>query len=298
MNELQTDVQNGAVQPIRDIFSLIPRSWDGALKFAEVIANSDLAPKDYKGKPSNVLVAIQLGAEVGLPPMQALQSIAVINGRPSIWGDGMLGIVQGSGKLEYITEFMKDDTAYCEVKRLGYPKPCTVTFSKQDAEKAGLWGSNNWTKYPKRMLQMRARGFALRDQFSDVLKGIHAAEETIDITPHEPQSEEVRIPEPPIVTQEEKGKSIRKKIQAVAETAINAPLPDNNTKPKEQISDSQWFDTLSWMKETNEREGLMETVKKKIGVKLMASVLLQDREAFVLTYKDHAKKAGVDVGGL
>jgi hypothetical protein len=75
----------------------------------------------------------------------------------------------------------------CCVKRSSYPAETVRQFTIDDAKKAGLWGNNTWAKYPKRMLQMRARGFALRDTFADALSGVSMREEVedyeIDVTP-------------------------------------------------------------------------------------------------------------------
>ena len=151
-----------------------------AMEYAKLIAESDLAPKDYRSKPGNVLIAMQFGSEIGLMPLQAIQNIAVINGRPAIWGDAMIALVQNHPLCEYIKEHSKDGTAYCTVKRRG-EEEYTYEFSKEDAKQAGLLNKTGvWTQYPDRMLQMRARGFALRDKFSDVLKGIALREEVED----------------------------------------------------------------------------------------------------------------------
>ena len=146
-------------------FSLTPQSLDEALKFAEMLSKSSIVPKDYQGNAGNVLVAVQWGMEIGLQPLQAMQNIAVINGRPSIWGDAMLAIVRGSGLLEFIRE-----------------EPVARTFTMADAQKAGLANKQGpWTQYPKRMMQMRARAYALRDVFPDVLRGVEIAEEARDM---------------------------------------------------------------------------------------------------------------------
>lgn len=151
-----------------------------AMEYAKLISDSDLAPKDYRGKPGNVLIAMQFGSEIGLLPLQAIQNIAVINGRPAIWGDAMIALVQNHPLCEYIKEYSKDGTAYCAVKRKGEDE-YIYEFSKEDAKQAGLLNKPGvWTQYPDRMLQMRARGFALRDKFSDVLKGIALREEVED----------------------------------------------------------------------------------------------------------------------
>lgn len=139
-----------------------------------------------------------------MSPMMAIQSIAVVNGRPTIWGDGALGLVQGSGLYEWHNEWFTGEgdalTAWCEVKRKGSPNTVKRSFSVKEAKQARLWderqrvtkrrkdgatyeGDNDspWYRFPKRMLQMRAR-VALRDGFADVLRGLAIREEVEDIT--------------------------------------------------------------------------------------------------------------------
>ncbi|UXA53395.1 hypothetical protein M0D45_00880 [Xanthomonas prunicola] len=174
--------QQGALvaQP-RQQFDLSPQTFEQALTFADYLAESDLVPKDFKGKPANCLIAMQWGAELGLKPLQALQNIAVINGRAALWGDAVLALVRNSPVCEFVEEWDVNETAHCKVKRKG-EKEALVTFSMEDAKKAGLVGKQGpWTQYPKRMRQMRARAFALRDVFTDVLRGMAIAEEIMDI---------------------------------------------------------------------------------------------------------------------
>lgn len=162
-------------------FSLTPKSIDEAIRFAEIMSKSNLVPKDFSGNVGNILVAVQWGMELGLQPMQAMQNIAVINGRPSLWGDAVIALVKGSPACEYVVEETSDDQATCRVKRKGEPEQ-SRTFTKADAIRAGLHGKQGpWTQYPKRMLQMRARSWALRDVFPDVLRGMPIAEELQDM---------------------------------------------------------------------------------------------------------------------
>ncbi len=181
MNQSNAVAAIPAAQP----FSLAPRNFDEAWRLAEILADSELVPKDFRAKPGNCLVAIQWGAEVGLGALQSVQNIAVINGRPSMWGDALLALVRSSPLCEYVVETEDaNGTAVCKVKRRGQPEQ-TRTFSIEDAKTAGLLGKQGpWQNYPKRMRQMRARAFALRDVFTDVLKGIPMAEELQD-TPAE-----------------------------------------------------------------------------------------------------------------
>ncbi|MGH8381776.1 recombinase RecT [Pseudomonas sp.] len=166
---------------IKPTFSLAPQNIDEALRFADYLAKSTIVPKDFANNPGNILVAIQWGMELGLQPMQAMQNIAVINGRPALWGDAVIALVRSSPLCEYIYESDDGETATCRVKRRGEEEQVR-TFSMTDAKLANLVGKQGpWSQYPKRMRQMRARAFALRDVFPDVLRGMPVAEEVQDI---------------------------------------------------------------------------------------------------------------------
>lgn len=166
-------------------------SFDDAYRFAQMVAKSEFAPKDFRGKPESCLLAIKYGSEIGLSPMQSLQNIACINGRPAIWGDAALALCLASSVCDGINETIEGDgdnmTAVCKTSRKGKDANVVGRFSVADAKRAGLWGKQGpWTQYPKRMLQLRARGFALRDAFPDVLKGLVTAEEAQDYQHAEP----------------------------------------------------------------------------------------------------------------
>ncbi len=162
-----------------------PTTLTEAIQFSEMLASSSMVPKAYQGKPNDVLVCLQWGYEMGMAPMQALQNIAVINGRPSMYGDSLMALVQASPMCENIEEYFENEgtpnpVAVCVAKRKGRT-PVVFKFSVEEAKRALLWGkAGPWTAYPKRMMQMRARGFALRDAFADVLTGLITAEEAHD----------------------------------------------------------------------------------------------------------------------
>lgn len=170
--------------------AIVPQDFDGAWRIANAVVKAGMAPRGLD-TPEKAMVAIMHGLEVGFTPMASLQSIAVINSRATIWGDGALGLVQASGLMESHKEWFEGEgdarKAFCRVKRRGDPEIKIGEFSVADAKTAGLWnkkGRNGeptpWITYPDRMLKMRARAFALRDGFSDVLKGLGIAEEVQD----------------------------------------------------------------------------------------------------------------------
>lgn len=179
-------------RPSRAGFVLQPANVSEAMQMATMLAKSEMVPKSYKNKAEDILVAMMMGCELGLNPIQSLQNIAVINGRPCVWGDAMPALAQNHPAFGGIEESFDDAamTATCIVWRKGGPKH-TQKFGQADAHKAGLWGKTGpWQQYPKRMLQLRARGFALRDQFADALAGLVTREEAedtpfeIDVTPY------------------------------------------------------------------------------------------------------------------
>lgn len=183
--------------PLR--LGVAPTSIEEGIRLSRYFAESELVPKNFRNKPADILVAIQMGIEIGFAPMQALQSIAVINGRPGVWGDGFLALlmasplyqdhdefyeVDGQRRDGLVAEDLKKDTtvAVCTFWRRGKPMPVTRRFTIAQAKKAGLLGKEGpWQTYPDRMLAMRARAFAGRDTFPDVLRGISTAEELRDV---------------------------------------------------------------------------------------------------------------------
>jgi hypothetical protein len=183
---------------------IAPTSVEEGWRLAQYLAQSELVPKNFRKAPADILVAIEMGMELGLPPMQALASIAVINGRASVWGDGFLALIMASSLYADHDEFYevagqrkdgltaddlkKDDTAaVCTFWRHGKSTPVTRRFTIAQAKKANLLGKEGpWTNYPDRMLSMRARGFAGRDAFPDLLRGIRTAEEALDTPPAPP----------------------------------------------------------------------------------------------------------------
>ena len=180
--------------------TLTPQNITEAMDFAKKLAQYGMVPSNFKGKPQDCLVAMQWGFEVGLQPMQALQNIAVINGKPSIWGDAALALVRSHPDCKGVEEKLEgegdDMRAVCTVMRAhGEMIEKTIRyFSVANAKTARLWGKQGpWTQYPERMLAQRARGFALRDAFPDALKGIITREEAEDI-PTKPKN---ITPEPP-----------------------------------------------------------------------------------------------------
>lgn len=171
------------------IGGIIPQTIEEVFRIATAVAKSGLAPNGMN-TAEKLTVAIMHGMEIGLPPMQSIQKIAVVNGRPTVWGDAIPALIQSKGfRLRERMDGQGDArTAHCEVVR---PDGEVIArqFSVADAKTAGLWGKvGPWKSYPDRMLQMRARGYAARDGAADVLMGLYLREEAEDDESTAPKS--------------------------------------------------------------------------------------------------------------
>lgn len=180
-----------------------PANFEELWRFANLIAKTDMVPDQFRNKPGEILAAVQMGHELGLPPMQSLQTIAVINGRPTLWGDGALAIARAHPLCEWIEELEPSKTVKvgmgrCIVKRRDQEEPICREFTIDMAKTAHLWGGDRartqegkqqspWSTYPGRMLQMRARAWAIRDALPEAMKGVAIREEVIDLPTAKPE---------------------------------------------------------------------------------------------------------------
>lgn len=158
-----------------------PNLYEHYKRVAADLSKSELVPNIYKNKPEDIFVAMAMGYQLGFSIEQSLLDIAVVSGRPALWGDGLMALVLNHPDCEGIDENLLEKDGQiigysCTVRRKGH-QPHTQQFTLQDAQQAGLLKkAGAWQTYPKRMLQMRARSLALRDKFADALRGLRIAE--------------------------------------------------------------------------------------------------------------------------
>lgn len=159
-------------------WSLKPSSFSEAITICEYLAKSLIIPKNFQGKPHDIFVAMNKGASLGLDVFQSMEGIPIINGRAFMEVDTMKAIVLASGlctKLErkpLTTPDGKFDGYECTVGRKGVGEH-TERMTMAMAQKAEfLTRTDVWKKFPQRMMAHRAMGYALRELFSDLFKGM------------------------------------------------------------------------------------------------------------------------------
>lgn len=271
MSEITTTLEQ-TLPAAPDAFSMVPTTFAEAKEFAALISASNLVPTSYKGKKEDVLVAMQMGAEVGLAPLQALQNIAVINGRPSMWGDAVLALVRTSGLCDLFDEGYDEEsqTGWAVTKRRGDTHERRQEFSMADAQTAGLKGKQGpWQQHPKRMCKLRARGFLLRDVYPDVLRGFRTVEEARDL--------EVEVIDGPAAAPAPKASGGGSRV---SETRGKMRQPRGAAKPADEVVEGEV--TREAPAEQPTADGEVEGSAVDVESVLAAIKDAADEEAFVL----------------
>lgn len=215
---------------------LQPRSFEAMLQMAEMFSQSGMVPPQYQGQPANIMVAMQMGAEVGFSPLQALNNVDIIEGKPCFKVEALVAIAMNSPawdesgyKPAVYSGTPKTDQWTCTVtvKRKGHV-PITGQFSYGQARAAGKIDPSkprsNWNLYPEDMLYARAMGRAIKRAFPDAIKGFRGQFEVED----EGSNETVKVANPIDAALAAAVPAVmpQPKVEVVSSTVIDAaPLP-------------------------------------------------------------------------
>jgi hypothetical protein len=156
-------------------------NFDGLYRMSQALARSGLLPETLRGKPDDVAVVLMTGRELGLEPMQALRGIHVVKGRPTMAADLLAGLVLKSGLCEYLTLVESTPTrASYRTKRVGSEQFVQMSYSMEDANRAGLSTNDNYRKSPNAMLRARCVAAIVRAVYPDVAYGLYLKDEIVE----------------------------------------------------------------------------------------------------------------------
>lgn len=142
-------------------------------QYAELLAQASLLPKQYQRNPANVLLAMELGQSLSIPPIQAINEVHVIEGKPSASANLIGGLVRRAGHVLRIRVDRDAMQATAQIIRHDDPDyTFEVTWTMDDAKRAGSTGKDNWKKYPIAMLKARAITEVAREACPEALMGI------------------------------------------------------------------------------------------------------------------------------
>lgn len=158
------------------------RSFDDAVRFVEMVANTAMVPEAFRGKPAELFAAVAYGAEVGMTPMQALRSIHVIKGTPIMKAEARLARVMASPACEYLVLVESTDAvATWEAKRRGAPSPVRMSYTIEQAKRAGQTRNPTWQAHPEAMLRWAAVRALTSAVFPDVVGGLPTEHDVEDL---------------------------------------------------------------------------------------------------------------------
>jgi hypothetical protein len=177
-NSIQANTTDTTNEPIADLAITMPRL------IALATANKPTIPDRYKGKPRDMVTAIWVGREMGLLPMEAINSLYLVNGAVGMSGKVMSALIHRAGHRISVALSSTVATVKCfrwspnekEMIEVG-----EVTFTEEDAKRAGLMGKETYQAYPQTMLAWRAISMAARIYYADVISGVGYVPEEIDV---------------------------------------------------------------------------------------------------------------------
>lgn len=219
-------------------------------RVADIMFKGGITPPGMTN-PHTLAAVILSGLEVGLCPTQAVGSIMLTNGKLSIYGDAALALVRASGLLASISEEVSgegdDRRCVCKVTRKGEQERA-FSFSMGDAKRAGLIdrargkdgkGNGPWVSYPDRMVMYRARGYALRDVFPDVLRGLAMHEVEADGEAGAAGEAAPRVVQAAAAGAIAEVVTESGEVKQLAPAAVLPPPPSSPSSPGDPIGDDQ-----------------------------------------------------------
>lgn len=168
--------------------AIVPRSLAEVQAFASMMANSSLVPTALRERAADVAMIIMAGAEIGIPPIKALGLYHVMEGVPKLSADGKAAVVSASPLCEYFEPVEQSDTRVSwRGKRVGTKsKEIVVVWTKEMVSAAGLdrptrnGNPSNHTKFPRAMLNARAKAELATLLLPEVVSGVMTYEEAMD----------------------------------------------------------------------------------------------------------------------
>jgi hypothetical protein len=184
-----------AIRPQAEPFE--PQDLAQASALAKEIAQAAIIPAHLRNRPADVYATLLLGRDLGLTAMQAIMGIYCVEGRPSLSAQTAVALVKRSPLCRYFRQIESSPTrATYETLRHGDPEPIRMSYTIEDAQRAGLAGRNTWKAHPAAMLRARAAIGLARDVYPDVIANVYDVDEIEDIR-ERVAAEVITAPPPP-----------------------------------------------------------------------------------------------------
>lgn len=197
-----------------------PRSLTEAKELATTLSAAQTLPEALRQKPADVLAIVMAGAELGLAPMQSIRGLVLIKGKPTLSADAMGALVKSRREVCSWLRLVESSAtvATYETLRNGDPGPTRLSFTIEQAQRAGLNG-DNWRKFPEAMLRARCLSALCRAVYPDLLLGVYDPDEL------EPAPAVREVNAPPVVVEPPRPSPVE------AQVVDAPPSPPSNVRP-------------------------------------------------------------------
>ena len=199
------DDAHGAVQHYEPVYAPANPTGGRIVAWAEAarsaaslgvsLSKTSFVPKDFRGKPEECAAAILYGDEIGLTPMQSLQAIYVIGGRPGLYAKAMLAVVLAAGH-EVETVSKSDAKVVVRGRRKGSETWIEETWTTERARRAGYTNNKKYETDPQAMLLARAQSDVCRQIAADALAGLTYSVEELELAEEAPTARVTRSKAP------------------------------------------------------------------------------------------------------
>lgn len=155
------------------------------------LSKTTFVPAQFRGKPEECAAAILFGDEIGLTPMQALQAVYVVSGKPGLYARSMAAVVLAAGHaIETVTK--TDSKVTVRGRRRGSDTWVEETWTTERARRAGYTTNKKYETDPQSMLYARALADVCRQIAPDALSGLAYTVEELELTQPTPTARVTR----------------------------------------------------------------------------------------------------------
>lgn len=179
-----------------DLLMKQAQAMDAAYKVGSALANTQMVPQTFRGKPDDATAAILYGAELGLKPTQALQQVFVVHGQPAIYARTMVGLLKAKGYTFETVESTDESVTVRGTSPRGEVEQSTWTIAR--ADKAGYTKNGKYKSDPQAMLYAKAASEVSRKLAPDVLLGIRYMAEDLELEPRPVKATARRADQPSV----------------------------------------------------------------------------------------------------
>lgn len=264
-------------------------NYDKSLEMCTALSRSNLVPKDFQGKPENILIAMEISQRTNSSLLAVMQSLNIIQGRPTFGSKYIIAAINSTGKFsplrfqfgeeleerEVVYSYtiwengqkskregkakIKNRTckAYCTDKQTGeilYSPEVSLEMAVQEG-----WytkDGSKWKTMPELMLMYRSATMFGGIYAPEVTMGMSSKEEIEDISDMIPPAPKVINPVQKSISTSEKVRS--KLLESTVVEEVKLKLDDLI----EMVSNAK---SLQDLEEIIKKDFELDDADKKIG---------------------------------